>query len=75
MKALNWNCRGLGKPSAILQSQKIALKFKSDILFLMETRLKNDKGKEILDKCGSTKGQKYPREGLSGGLVLTWMPK
>jgi len=56
MRVLIWNYRGLDKPSTVLQCQKIALKFKPDILFLMETRLKMDKGKEILDKCGFIEG-------------------
>ena len=40
----------------------------------METRLAKDKGKEILHKCGFWYGWEYPREGLSSGLLLGWMP-
>lgn len=40
----------------------------------METRLAKDKGKEILHKCGFWNGWEYPREGLSSGLLLRWMP-
>uniref|UniRef100_A0A7N2MRR8 Zinc knuckle CX2CX4HX4C domain-containing protein n=1 Tax=Quercus lobata TaxID=97700 RepID=A0A7N2MRR8_QUELO len=66
--------RGLGKSSAVLQCQKIALKSKPDILFLMETRLVKDKGSAIWEKCGFAEGRELPREGLSGGLLLAWMP-
>ena len=75
MRVLSWNCRGLGKSSTVLQCQKIALKFKPDVLFLMETRLIKDKGKGIWNKCGFLEGWECPREGFSGGLVLGWNPK
>ena len=31
MRVISWNCRDLGKSFAVLQYQKIALKFKPDI--------------------------------------------
>ena len=52
MRVLSWNCRGLGTPSAVLQCQKKAQEYKSDIMFLMETKLAKDKGAAILEKCG-----------------------
>ena len=47
MRILSWNCRGLGKSSAVLQVQKIAHDFSLDVMFLMETRLASNKGKDI----------------------------
>ena len=47
MRILSWNCKGLGKSSAILQVQKIAHDFSLDVMFLMETRLASNKGKDI----------------------------
>ena len=75
MRVPSWNCRGLGKSSIVLQYQKIALQFKPDVLFFMETRLIKDKGKVIWNKCGFLEGWECPREGFSGGLVLAWNPK
>ena len=63
---------GLGKPPAVLQCQKKAQVHKSDIIFLMETKLVQNKGREILEKCGFLNGWEFPREGLSGGLLLGW---
>ena len=52
MRILSWNCRGLGKSSAVLQVQKIAHDFNLDVMFLMETHLASNKGKDIWNKCG-----------------------
>lgn len=52
-----------------------ALEYKPNVLCLMETRLTKDKGKELWDKYSFIEGWELPREGLSGGLVLAWMPK
>lgn len=41
----------------------------------METKLVYDKGKDTWAKCGFADGREVPREGLSGGLILAWIPK
>lgn len=38
----------------------------------METKLVQNKGREILEKCGFLNGWEFLREGLSGGLLLGW---
>ena len=55
MRILNWNYRGLGKSSTVLQCQKKAHKSKLDLMFLMKTRLPKDRGKQVWDKCGFVK--------------------
>ena len=47
MKVLSSNYRGLGSPSAVLQCQKKAQKYKLDIIFLMETKLPKTKKLEF----------------------------
>ena len=44
-------------------------------MFLMETSLAKEKGKEVWVKCGCSEGWEVPRESFSGGLVLAWMLK
>ena len=39
----------------------------------METKLEEDKGFEVLRRCGFQNGLEDPRVGLSGGLLLGWM--
>ena len=75
MRILNWNCRGLGKSFAVQQCKKISLESKPAIIFLIETRLVQGKGSIIWEKCGFAEGWELPREGLSGGLLLAWLPQ
>ena len=42
-------------------------------MFLMETSLVKEKGKEVWVKYGFSEGWEVPREGFSGGLLLAWM--
>ena len=39
------------------------------------SRLVQGKGSIIWEKCGFAEGWELPREGLSGGLLLTWLPQ
>ena len=41
-----------------------------DILFLMETRLAKDKGKQVWVKFGFSDGWEITRVGFGGGLIL-----
>ena len=42
------------------------------ISFVLETRLQERRGNQILLKWGFTGTTEVPREGLSGGLALGW---
>ena len=75
MRILSWNFRGLGKSSTVLQVQKIAHDFNPDVMFLMETYLASNKGKDIQNKCGFFDGCEVLRVGLGGGLILAWMQR
>ena len=59
MRILSWNCRGLGKPSAVLQCQKKAQDHKPNILFLMETKLEEDKDFEVLKDVAFGMGGRF----------------
>ena len=73
MKILSWNCKGLGKSTAILKCKKKALELKPDLMFLMETRLPKEKTKQVWIKCGFSDDWEVPRDGLGGGLLLAWL--
>lgn len=76
MTVLSWNCRDLGKFSTVLQCHKIAQEYRPDVLFLMEIRLAKDKGEEMwfIYLFIFFYGWELPRDGLSGGILLVWMP-
>lgn len=78
MKILAWNCRGLGKPSAVRALRKLITVQCPDMVFLSETKLcesdLNLKSKLCLDilpnyhlvNCAKCNGKR------SGGLVMLW---
>ena len=72
MRIMSWNYRGLAKSSTVLKCQKKAQELKPDILFLMETRLAKDKGKQVWVKCGFSDGWEVSRVGFGGRLILAW---
>jgi exonuclease III len=41
MKILSWNCRGLGKPSAVRDLKQIIKAHQPDIIFLSETKFQS----------------------------------
>jgi exonuclease III len=50
MKILSWNCRGLGKPSAVRALRQLILTHHPDIVFLTETKLQKS---EIVPKINA----------------------
>ena len=72
MRIISWNCRGLGNTSTVRQGKQIALFWKPDFFFILETRLSKGRGRQILSNWGFTGYSEVPREGLSGGLALGW---
>jgi exonuclease III len=78
MKLLSWNCRGLGKPSAVRALKKLLKVTCPDVVFLVETKLSESdtKAKYILScgpltnvfmvNCNISNGNR------SGGLALIW---
>ena len=72
MRIISWNCRGLGNTSTVRQGKQIALFWKPDFFFILETRLTKGRGRQIFSNWGFTGCFEVPRESLSGGLALGW---
>lgn len=52
MKALIWNCRGLGALRSVHACQKLVRKRRPSLVFLMESKLKNGEAEKIKNKLG-----------------------
>jgi exonuclease III len=78
MKLFSWNCRGLGKPSAIRALNKLLQSHNPEIVFLIETKLQTSKIHTRL----KTTGDMFPNSCIvdwtisnsnrSGGLAVLW---
>ncbi|KAK2376763.1 hypothetical protein QL285_077521 [Trifolium repens] len=76
MKIISWNCRGLGNPSAVRALLRLIRIENPQVVFLMETRLKEDEMERIKFKCGFNSGISVACTGSgrerSGGIALFW---
>ena len=72
MNCLSWNCRGLGQPHAVLELIELVKKYSPSILFLMETRSKDNHLKKLCLKLHIENVFIEPRVNTSGGLALYW---
>ena len=72
MNCLSWNCCGLGKPHAILELTELVKKYSLSILFLMETKAKDNHLKRLCSKMHMENVFIEPRVNTGGGLALYW---
>ena len=72
MNCLSWNCRGLGQTRAVLELIELVKKYGPTIVFLMETKAKDDVLKRLCSKLHFDNFFIVPRINTSGGLVLYW---
>ena len=72
MNCLSWNCRGLGQPHAILELTELVKKYSPSILFLMETKAKDNHLKRLCSKIHMENVFIKPRVNTGGGLALYW---
>lgn len=76
MRALVWNCRGLGAPRSVRACQKLIRMKHPDLVFLMETKLNMGETERLKHKLGlknaiwvSCKGEGCKK---AGGLGVLW---
>ena len=72
MNCISWNCRGLGQTRAVLELTELVKKHSPTMVFLMETRAKDDFLKRLCTKLQFDKWFIVPRINTGGGLVLYW---
>lgn len=72
MNLLCWNCRGLRNPRAVRDLHLLVKEKRPNLLFLMETKVRNVKMERIKVKLGYEGLLTVEPMGKSGGLALLW---
>ncbi|CAH9143761.1 unnamed protein product [Cuscuta epithymum] len=72
MSILSWNCRGLGNAATVQSVVDIVQQHRPSILFLMETKVRCQRAKEVIRAQGFIHSCGADSAGQSGGLVLGW---
>ncbi|CAH9089342.1 unnamed protein product [Cuscuta epithymum] len=72
MSILSWNCRGLNNSATIQCLSDLVSLYRPLIVFLMETKVRCLRAKEILRSKGFTNSEGTDSAGRSGGLIMAW---
>ncbi|KAM0903186.1 hypothetical protein ACQ4PT_018814 [Festuca glaucescens] len=72
MNTLSVNCRGCGRPEAVQELRLLVEERKPMVVFLMETRMGEEKARGLQRDLGFPNAIVVKSEGLSGGLMLLW---
>jgi hypothetical protein len=78
MKILAWNCRGLGKPSAVRALKHLILTHHPDLIFLSETKLQRAEFESKINTFGNRLPHKFcvdctvSSNSRRGGLAMIW---
>ena len=75
MSTISWNCRRLGKPRTVRALQRALHKEAPQFVFLIETKLSQEKMNHKKQELGYTQGLAVFSIGQSGGLALLWKPE
>ena len=72
IRALGWNCRGLGTPRSVNALCEIVRRWDPNFVFLSETKLKKKAMESAKRKVGFVYGLVVPKLDKSGGMALLW---
>jgi exonuclease III len=78
MKLLSWNCRGLGKASAVRALRQLILNHHPDIVFLTETKFQNSDFRKKTNSFGHHLPNLFvvdcniTQNNRRGGLAMMW---
>ena len=70
MRALGWNCRGLGNSRSVRALRNLVQQWDPDFVFLSETKLKKRSMEKKKMSVGFINGLIIPSHGRSGGLAF-----
>ena len=69
---LSWNCQDIGSDLTVHRLREFRTKNSLEIMFLMETKQKDEEIYKMYKGIAFTNHYTVPPEGLSGGLALSW---
>ncbi|KAK4492627.1 hypothetical protein RD792_003445 [Penstemon davidsonii] len=72
MKILTWNCRGAGSDNFRTTFNDLVKTHKPDIVFLLETKVSEERAETISLGLGFTGVCRAPTEGRGGGIWMLW---
>ena len=72
MNCIVWNCRGASKPSFQKHVGELVRYHNPAILVVMETRVRADKAKGIIDRLPFDGSVHMDTIGFSGGIWMLW---
>ncbi|KAJ1411819.1 Zinc finger, CCHC-type [Sesbania bispinosa] len=72
MSWISWNCRGIAAASTNNELMELCKRFQLSLLFLLETRAKEEKVEKMRMRLRFKFSYRVPPVGLSGGLCLLW---
>ena len=72
MRALGWNCRGLGNPRSVRALHNLVQQWDPDFVFLSKTKLKKMSMEKKKVSVGYTNGLVIPSHARRGGLAFLW---
>ena len=75
MSILSWNCRELGNYWIVRALKRVLQDEAPKVVFLMETKLPQEKMNFLKHELGYTHGLAVSSIGQSGGLALLWKPE
>ncbi|KAJ1296597.1 hypothetical protein BS78_01G314000 [Paspalum vaginatum] len=72
MNLLSWNCRGLGRDSAVGELRWLVKQYRPSLLFLSETKMREEKVKRFMWPMGYNGCLAINCQGRGEGLALFW---
>ena len=70
MNILSLNCRGCGRPEAVQEIHQLVVEKKPAVVFLMETRMGEERALGLARNLGFQNAIVVKSEGLNSGLML-----
>lgn len=72
MKIVSWNCQGAGNAKFKRNFREFVRIHRPTVVYLLETRVSQDRAREIAPTLGFSRYEIAPTDGMSGGVWMLW---